>query len=74
MEVNDNKITLGDYTATTTGETNDQITGYYDQPSAQYYIYRLSKDEDGNFILDADENKYSDTSSAITSFVLFIYL
>lgn len=64
MEVNDNKITLGDYTATTTGETNDQITGYYDQPSAQYYIYRLSKDDDGKTtVWEMIKNETDDFSS-----------
>ena len=47
MNVKDNTITLGDYTNTTDNELNKQITGYYDQPSATYKIYRLSEEENG---------------------------
>jgi len=47
MNVKDNTITLGDYTSTSIGENNKQITGYYNQPSATYKIYKLSEDENG---------------------------
>ncbi len=44
VKVENNSITLGDYTYTSKGEKYKQIIGYYDQPGAVYHIYVLGED------------------------------
>lgn len=47
MQVKDNIITLGDYNSHSNSKSYKQITGYYDQVSATYYIYILEEDANG---------------------------
>ena len=66
MRVNGDTTVLGNYASKSNVKNHKQITGYYDETTSTYHIYRLSENNDGDMVVSETTKNEENTFNGIS--------